>query len=121
MLWLLHRAGDRLTNHDRSRRDMILRFPPLSFPGRGHRQIHGYEKPVALCEHLLRKHSRPGDVVFDPCGCTGSISVAAIRSRRKWVYAESNAENYRVGASRIAVEQQESASRGHRVSVCRHV
>ncbi len=105
MLWVLHRPGDRLTNHDRSRRDMILRFPPLSFPGRGHRQVHGYEKPVELCEHLLRKHSRPGDVVLDACGCTGSMSVAAVRLRRKWVYAESNAENFRVGGSRIAAEQ----------------
>jgi DNA modification methylase len=121
MLWVLHRAGDQLTNHNRSRRDMILRFPPLSFPGRGHRQIHGYEKPVALCEHLLRKHSGPGDVAFDSCGCTGSMSVAAIRLRRKWVYAESNAENFRVGVSRITAEQQEFASRRPRVSVCRHV
>ena len=104
MLWVLHRPGNRLANHDSSRRDMILRFVPLSFPGRGHRQIHGYEKPVALCEHLLRKHSRPGDVMFDACGCTGSMSVAAIRLRRKWVYAESNAENYRFGVARIAAE-----------------
>lgn len=121
MLWMLHRPGDRLTNHDGSRRDMILRFPPLSFPGRGHRQVHGYEKPVALCEHLLRKHSRPGDVVFDACGCTGSMSVAAIRLRRKWVYAESNAENYGFGVSRIAAEQGQPTSGKGRVSVCRHV
>lgn len=102
MLWLLHRAGDVVRNYDRSSREMILRFPPVSFPGRSHRQVHGYEKPVELCERLVRKHSRPGDIIFDACGCTGSMSVAAINSQRRWAYAESNRDNYRCGASRIA-------------------
>jgi DNA modification methylase len=102
MLWVLHRAGDELQNHDGSSREMILRFPPVSFPGRAHRQIHGYEKPIELCEHLIRKHSRPGEVIFDGCGCTGSMSVGAINLGRRWAYAESNRENYRCGASRIA-------------------
>ncbi len=107
--------------NDRSSRDMILRSPPVSFPGRAHRQMHGYEKPVALCEHLLQKHSRPGDVVLDACGCTGSMNVAAIHSERQRVYAESNAENYRLGTARIAAEQGEGVSQGRLVSLRRHV
>lgn len=102
MLWVLHRAGDELQNHDGSSREMILQFPPVSFPGRAHRQIHGYEKPVELCEHLMHKHSRPGDIVFDACGCTGSMSVAAINLDRQWTYAESHRGNYDFGAARIA-------------------
>jgi DNA modification methylase len=88
MLWVLHRATDRLFNHDGSSREMIFRYPRVSLPDQAHRQMHGYEKPVALCEHLLRKHSRPGDLVFDACGSTASMSVAAIHSGRRWVYAE---------------------------------
>jgi DNA modification methylase len=102
VLWLLHRAGDVVRNHDGSSRQMILQFPPVSFPGRAHRQTHGYEKPVELCEHLIRKHSRPGDLIFDACGCTGTMSVAAINLGRRWAYAESNRDNYMFGDSRIA-------------------
>ncbi len=119
MLWVLHRRGDLLVNHDGAR-DMILRFPPASYPDRAHRQMHGYEKPVELCEHLLRKHSRPGEVVLDACGCTGSMSVAAINLGRRWVYAESNEENYRLGAARIAAEQGEGVPRTRRISLRRH-
>ena len=102
MLWVLHRPGELLQNHGGSSREMILRFPPVSFPSLADGQDHCYEKPLALCERLLLKHSRPGDVVFDACGCTAPMSVAAIMHRRRWVYAESHSENYRLGTSRIA-------------------
>jgi DNA modification methylase len=81
---------------------MILRFPQVSFPGLAHAQAHAYEKPQALCEMLLRKHSRASDLVFDACGCTGSMSLAAINCGRRWVYAESHQDNFRLGERRIA-------------------
>jgi DNA modification methylase len=55
----------------------------------------------------VSKHTRPGDLVFDACGCTGVMSVAAINGGRRWVYAESNPENYRTGAARIATRLTE--------------
>jgi DNA modification methylase len=102
MLWVLHRPGDTPINYDGSSREMILRFAPVSFPGHASVQSHAFEKPQNLCESLIRKHSRPGDLVFDACGCTGALTVAAINSGRCWVYAESNAENFALGAKRIA-------------------
>jgi DNA modification methylase len=104
MLWVLHRAGELLQNHDGSSREMILRFSPVSFPSLADDQEHCYEKPISLGEHLVRKHTRAGDVVFDACGCTGGMSVAAIRNGRRWVYAESHAENFAIGAGRISDE-----------------
>jgi DNA modification methylase len=102
MLWVLHRPGDTLMNHDGSSRGMILQFPPVSSPSLASSQAHAYEKPESLCESLIRKHSRPGDLVFDACGCTGAMSAAAIITVRQWVYAESNAENFALGKKRIA-------------------
>jgi DNA modification methylase len=102
LLWVLHRPGDKLENHDGSLREMILRVPPISYPGRAHTQVHAYEKPIELCELLIRKHSQPNDLVFDACGCTGSLSVAAINCGRTFIYAESHADNFRLGAARIA-------------------
>ena len=101
MLWVLYRPGDHIENFDGSSRESILRFAPVSVPSRAHRQAHAFEKPVELCEFLVRKHSQPGDVIFDACGCTGSMSIAAINCDRGWVYAESHQDNHRMGAARI--------------------
>lgn len=101
MLWVLHPQGDVPRNHDGSSRQAILRVPPVSYPGRAHEQEHCFEKPADLCELLIRKHSHPGELVFDACGCTGTMTVAAVRLKRRWVYAESNAENYGIGRDRI--------------------
>ena len=102
MLWVLSRRGDVLVNHDGSSRSDILRFPPVSFPGSADDQQHCFEKPLGLCEFLVRKHSHAGELILDICGCTGSMSVAGIENNRRWIYVESNRENHQLGAGRIA-------------------
>jgi DNA modification methylase len=101
LLWVLHRPGDALMNYDGSAREMMIRVPPVSFPDMADEQVHAYEKPLELCEILVKKHSRPGDLVFDACGCTGSLSLAAINCGRRWIYAESNAQNFKLGKQRL--------------------
>jgi DNA modification methylase len=109
LLWILHRDGDTLLNHDGSSREMILRVSPVSWPTLAHAQLHAYQKPVELCETLIRKHSHPGDLVFDACGCTGAMSVSAINCGRRWVYAESNQENFNIGKRQIAEKLAEKS------------
>lgn len=101
MLWVLSRPGDDLLNHDGSSRSDILRFAPVSFPGVAHAQDHCFEKPQALCQFLIRKHSHEGELVLDLCGCSGSMSLAAIEAGRRWMYVESNEENFKIGSRRI--------------------
>lgn len=117
LAWVLHRPGELLQNCDASAREMILRFPPVSFPSLADGQDHCYQKPVPLCERLVLMHTRPGNLVFDACGCTGSISVAAIRHGGRWVYCESNGENHRIGAMRIADELARITPAAGRMSV----
>jgi DNA modification methylase len=102
MLWMLYRRVDSPINCDGSSRESILRFPPVSFRSLAGGQEHGFQKSGELCQYLIQKHTSPGDLIFDACGCTGTMSVAAIDARRRWVYAESNASNYRLGTSRIS-------------------
>jgi DNA modification methylase len=101
MLWMIFRAGDKPRNYDGGGRESILRYRPVSFPGSSHTQVHAFEKPLPLMEHLLLKHSRRCDLVFDACGCTGGMSVAAITNGRRWVYAESNRANFEIGEENI--------------------
>jgi hypothetical protein len=70
-----------------------------------------------------------GDTVADrTVGFTYDSSVAAVHLRRQRAYAESNAENYRLGVARIAAEQGEGlvpqgrpTSEKRPVSLLRHV
>ena len=101
MLWVLSRTADKLINHDGSSRSDILRFAPVSFPTIAHEQNHCFEKPVKLCEFLIGKHSHRGELVIDACGCTASLTLAAIEKDRRWMYVESNEENFRLGTARI--------------------
>lgn len=101
-LLVLKRPGDRLLNHDNSPRGDIIRFAPVSVPHLAGTQQHAFEKPLELCKYLIQKHTHERELVFDACGCTASMSVAAIETNRQWVYAESNAANYGIGASRIS-------------------
>jgi DNA modification methylase len=55
-----------------------------------------------MCEFLIRKHSHKGELVLDLCGCTASMSLAAIGMGRRWLYVESNDANFKIGAGRIA-------------------
>ena len=45
--------------------------------------LHPTMKPVELVERAIRNSSRPGDVVLDPFGGSGSTMIAAERSGRK--------------------------------------
>lgn len=102
-LWVLRRAGDRLVNHDGSPRGDVLRFSPVHrLKAAAHNRDHFFEKPLDLCRFLVGKHSYPGELVLDFCGCTGAMALAASEMGRRWVYVESNAANFRLGASRMS-------------------
>jgi DNA modification methylase len=112
-LLVLKRRGDVLINHDNSPRGNVLRFLPVSRPGLAEFQEHGFEKPVDLCRFLVGKHSFAAELVVDLCGCTGSMSVAAIEMNRRWLYVESSSANFEVGSRRIGdalASQQARAS-----------
>jgi DNA modification methylase len=103
-LWVIHRSGDSLIDHGQdsphSRSD-ILRFAPVQQSSLRPDDTHLFQKPETLCEFLVRKHSYPGELVFDPFGCSGSFTIAAGRLGRLWVYSESREENFRWGSQRI--------------------
>lgn len=44
-----------------------------------HSDHHPTMKPIALIERLLKNSARPGDIVLDPCGGSGSTLIAADR------------------------------------------
>jgi len=63
--------------------------------------IHQTQKPVDLCEYLIRTYSDPGDAVLDNCMGSGTTAIAAIEAGRRWIGFEKDYEIYLKAAKRI--------------------
>lgn len=64
-------------------------------------RIHPTQKPLALMEALISKHSNPGDVVFDPFAGAGTTGLASVLLAREWIGVERDARYCEAGGRRI--------------------
>lgn len=105
-LYLIHRPTDTIGygEHGKPVSNGEFLFRPIRQSRYSIEQHHHFEKPIDMLEFLIELHSMPGELVIDAYGCTGSCSVAAQRRGRRWVYVESNEENFRFGSERLALE-----------------
>lgn len=71
------------------------RFPTSiieqSYGGEKYAAIHPTQKPVALFEYLIRTYTRPGDLVVDPFGGSGTTAVAARNLGRRYITGDTDA------------------------------
>lgn len=73
----------------------------------GKRQLlqHPTQKPVALCEYLIRTYTNEGDTILDNCMGSGSTGVAAMNTRRNFIGIEKEADYFKIAQERIAEAQ----------------
>jgi DNA modification methylase len=93
--------------------DSTERFPRsvLVFPSDKQRQaLHPTQKPVALCDYLIRTYTNEGDTVLDNCFGSGTTGVAAVQAGRKFVGVEKEIEYFEIGCQRIAAIQEKEAA-----------
>lgn len=64
--------------------------------------LHPTQKPVALCEWLIRSYTNENDIVLDMCMGSGTTAVAAINCGRRYIGFELDGEMYDVACKRIA-------------------
>lgn len=55
-------------------------------------KLHNTQKPSSLVERIVRACSRPGDLVLDPFGGTGTTAEAALRNFRRFFIVEQQRE-----------------------------
>lgn len=67
----------------------------------GGKRIHNTQKPLALCEYLIRTYTNPGEVVLDSCIGSGTTIVAAINTGRHYIGYELSPDIYSIAAERI--------------------
>lgn len=71
--------------------------------------LHPTQKPVELCEYMIKTYTNPGDTVLDNCMGSGSIGVAAVRTGRKFIGIENDRKYFEIAKQRIKeeIEKQE--------------
>lgn len=93
--------------------DSTERFPRsvITFPSDKQKSnLHPTQKPLALCEYLVRTYTNPGDVILDNCMGSGTTGVAALRHGRNFVGIESDRKYFEIARSRIAQESIQEAA-----------
>jgi DNA modification methylase len=79
-----------------------LRYPRsvIKFHQNGDK-LHPTQKPLDLCEWLIKTYSNEGDLVLDFCMGSGSTIEACINTNRQYIGIEKDKEIYKIARERI--------------------
>lgn len=69
--------------------------------------FHPTQKPVELIRWLIRTYTNEGDVVLDNCCGSGTLAIAAIREKRKFICIEKDEKYFGIAQKRINDELRE--------------
>lgn len=83
----------------------VLEFPSDVPGGKG--RLHPTQKPVALCEYLIRTYTDPGDIVLDSCCGSGTTAAACVRTFRHYIGIEMDAVYHARAVERVERETAE--------------
>lgn len=75
--------------------DNLLCFPSVA------KTVHPTQKPIELCEYLIKTYTRPGELVADLCAGSGTTAVAALHTRRRFICFEKDPQIYDMALERI--------------------
>lgn len=82
-----------------------LRYPTsvLKYPTDKQRSnLHPTQKPLELCQYLIRTYSNPGDTILDNCAGSGTTGLAAKLESRNFILIEKDEHYTSVANQRIA-------------------
>ena len=79
--------------------ESVLRFN--SVPNGGGGKLHPTQKPVALCEYLIRTYTNEGETVLDNCMGSGTTGVACLNTGRDFIGIEKDAGYFEIARNRI--------------------
>jgi len=65
-------------------------------------RLHSTQKPVDLCEYLIKTHTLKGETVLDNCMGSGSTGIAALNLNRKFIGIEKEKEYFDMATERIS-------------------
>ncbi len=72
-----------------------------------HKTIHRTQKPVELCEWLIKTYSNEGDTVMDFTMGSGTTAIASLNTNRKFIGIEKDEEIFGLAQNRIIEHLQQ--------------
>lgn len=63
--------------------------------------LHPTQKPVALCEYLIKIYTNEGDLVLDNCAGSGTTGVACKNTNRKYILIEKDEHYFNICKTRL--------------------
>lgn len=90
--------------------DSTDRYPRSVLCGPSDKQtthLHPTQKPVWLCEYIVRTYTDPGDVVLDCCMGSASIGVACQQTGRGYIGIDNDPHWYDVARERLQPAPEE--------------
>jgi site-specific DNA-methyltransferase (adenine-specific) len=74
----------------------------INFHSSRYKSIHPTQKPIELCEWLIKTYSNENDIVLDFCMGSGSSIVACINTNRRYIGIEKDIDYYDSAVKRIS-------------------
>ena len=65
-------------------------------------RVHPTQKPVSLCEYLIRTYTNEGDTVLDNCMGSGTTGIACLNTGRNFIGIEKDPVYFAIAQCRIA-------------------
>ncbi len=69
--------------------------------------LHPTQKPISICEYLIKTYTNSGDIVLDNCIGSGTTAIAAIKTNRQFIGIEYNDKYFGIANKRIADFQKQ--------------
>jgi site-specific DNA-methyltransferase (adenine-specific) len=80
------------------------RYPVSIITFKKDKGLHPTQKPVALCEYLIKTYTNEGETVLDNCMGSGTTGVACKNLNRNFIGIELDEEYFKIAKERIGVE-----------------
>jgi len=105
-----HTVGARPSHKDRVFQEFtnyptnVLKY---DVPPNNKERIHSTQKPVDLCEYLIKTYTYEGELVLDNCIGSGTTAIACINTGRNYIGFEIDPDYYEAALERIRIHMQQ--------------
>jgi len=77
------------------------RYPLSYLRVKSDKGLHPTQKPLELCEWIVKTYSNENDIVLDPFSGSGTIPLACKNNNRKYIGIELNEKYYNISIERL--------------------
>lgn len=99
------KSGRSSNNYDKQRQVETInngfRYPTSVLSFNSEKGFHPTQKPVALCEYLIRTYTNESETVLDSCMGSGTVGVACKNANRNFIGIELDESYFQIAKERI--------------------